>query len=600
MRDKLYRITFDNYLKKSLNQDKPSSYNNYLNTTAGDKLNQHIQNVPARYSDFIKFIYPYLCNTQLFLTLSDYRIMTQNKAIIFSNASEFFNYFNTFSGVLGFFIDFTDSYFQKLYKLYYSYLIQNYLSQIYMNLHANFYMINKEIIFIDPNYTDIGTGDDTIRMLQRYGVSDSNLKPLLKAIPKILDNSSFHTSAPCCCSNYSFNFSFRKNIFHAYFTDEGIKYEKCSNEYMNTHVISTVDPVHFTEESFIQSWIDILYAITGGIKENIDNLSMLCALIMTNYYKNINYALPSKNCSPLSLYIIYAPEEQAATLRYWLKSLVPYDYEESDYQLKDITKTNNIFNLIRQNYRFPTYIPVEPSKSKESELQIETIKKLIKRKEINIKDNHGINHTLINHLPIICFVNNQQQLSYLQANFKTKTFSFEPYTVPINAEYNLERAQLLIDFLSIYGLKMLFDTNFKRNVRPNEPIVAESITQRFINDCLKPEPNHTFYADDLYDVYSYYYHLFYTDSPLSKICFNKELRKMLPYEYEYKKPRHSRSDNRYAFIGINIDENNAKKAAEYAYNIRKDISKKSVSDYLINVQNSVNEILQTLHNNLSK
>lgn len=625
MSDKLYRITFDNYLNKSLSQRKASSYKNNLNTTASDKLWQHLQNAPAKYSGFIEFIIPYLYPPNIFFALQDNLIMTQAGTIIFSNAVDFFGYmkknYNEFPNVLDFYIDFTDPYFQKLYKLCYSYLkcykdipspYNRYMAYIYkslkhnndlypifMNPHTYFHMLNKELSYKQPSDKRIVLGQDIISMLSSYGISANKLIPLLRIIPKLLDNSAFHTSAPCCSSNYSFNFSHKRNIFHAYFIDDEIKYEKCQNEYMCAPIISTVDPEHFTAISPMQSWIDILYAITGGIKKNMDNFSMICALIMTNYYKNINYTLPSKNCSPLSLYIIYAPEKQAALLRYYLQCLIPSAYEESDYQLKDITKTKNLLNLVKQNYIYPSYIPVKPSESKESESQIETIKKIMQRKEIHIKDSYGINHTIINHLPIICFVNNPKQLSYLQANFKTKIFSFMPHDASINAEYSTKDCQLLINFLSIYGLKMLFDINHQQN-RPNEPIATESVTQCFIKDCLKPEPNHACYADYLYEVYSNYYQLFYIGSPLSKICFTKELRKTLPYEYEYKKPRHSRSDNRYAFIGINIDINKAQKAAEHAANIRKNISEKSVSDYLINVRNSVNEILQTLHNNLPK
>ena len=468
--------------------------------------------------------------------------------------------------------------------------------QFFFSSTLPFHYINKEIFFNDPYFKDSGFSTNVTKMLLRHCNHPKKFIPLLKALPKIMDNSFFHTSAPCCSSNYSFNFYSKGSSFYAYFNDGKIKYEKNNNEYMTNLTLINLDK--YTQISCSQSWFDILYDITGGIKQNLDNFAILFSLITTNYYKNIYYTLPSKNCSPISLYIVYAPQKQAKAIRYWLENILFTGSTESDYQLKDIIKTKNILELIHQNYNFPTYIPVHPSKFNESEAQIKTIKKLIQRKEITVKDNYGLNHTLLNNLPVVCFVDNPDQLRWLQANFQTKLFAFKPVHTPYAPNYELKKRKDLISSLSIYGLKLLYDSNFKYKTNNNSHIEAENIIETFINDCLKFEADHTYYADDLYDFYVNYYKIIYGNNPLTKICFTKEMRKLLPCQY--KKPRHSRSDNRYAFIGINIDEEKALKLPERTDNLRKDINKQSFTDYILDMQDTVNEVLQALRNNIYK
>lgn len=235
-----------------------------------------------------------------------------------------------------------------------------------------------------------------------------------------------------------------------------------------------------------------------------------------------------------------------------------------------------------------------PSKLKESEAQIAKIKKLIQRKEIKVKDKYGLSHSLINHLPVICFVDNPKQLSWLQANFKTKTFIFSSFYYQ---DRKFDNVKSLSGLFSIHGLKLLYDSNFGYDKNQNQNTDDENITEAFIRDCLKPEKGHACYADFLYNAYTNYYHLFYPGEPLTKICFTKEMRKLLP-SCQYKKPRHSRTDSRYAFIGINIDKEKSERVSAHADKMRWDTEKQSFKSYLNSITDHANKILNTLRDSV--
>ena len=610
----MYLIEFDNYLKNK-HQAKWGdthirSFNGFITPSysAFEMLKTHLQNASSHYISFLEFACPYLFHPDVFTAVQGGLIKLQKGSCCFSDSRELFDYILLQSNAIGYEINFEDAYFQKLYDLYYSYLktysripspYNRYISNVYKSFYtipplydsfirpfAYFRIINKELFYSDPIYED--TGFNVISMLLRHCNSPKKITPILKMLPRIMDDSNIVTSIPCCNSNYSFNFTANKKLYYAYFSSENIKCEPNVNPH--TNLMISIDLDSFQEFSLQNSDIDFLYTITGGIKKNIDNLSVLCAIIMTNYYKNIRYTLPSKNCSPLSLFIVYAPGECLECIHYYLEMLVLSKSLKINYQLKDIIRTKNIFDLIVQNYCNPTYIPVMPSKSKELENQIAKIKKLIQRKEIKIKDKYGLSHSLINHLPVICFVDNPKQLSLLQANYKTKTFNFSFFQY-LDRRYDIN-VKLLSGLLSIHGLKLLYDSNFGYGKNQNQNTDVENITEAFIRDCLKPEEGHACYTDYLYKVYTNYYHLFYAGEPLTKICFTKEMRKLLP-NCQYKKPRHSRSDSRYAFIGINIDIEKAESISLHADKTQEGTAQ-SFKSYLNSIKDNANEILLTL------
>ena len=620
MSEKMYLIEFDNYSKnKSFPKQSGMHIRSFKSTIAAnrnvlDMISTHLRNAPSHYESFLEFACPYLFRPDMFAAVQNGLIQLQNSSYIFSASRELFDFISMQSNVIAYEINFEDVYFKKLYNLYYSYLktyssipspCNRYISNVYnsfysllplyhifMNPAAHFLYINKVLFFRDPICNDAGF--NVIDMLLRHCNSPKRIVPLLKALPKIMDDSLFVTSAPCCSSNYSFNFTANEKLYYAYFSGENIKCEQNVNLYTNPRISINLD--NFSEISLQDSAVDLLYEITGGIKKNIDNLSVLCAIVTTNYYKNIRYTLPGKNISPLSLFIVYAPKEQLELIHYWLAVLNLHKNPETGYQLKGIIKTKNILDLIVQNYCNPSYIPVMPSKTKESEIQIAKIKKLIQRKEIKVKDRYGLSYSLINQLPVICFVDNPKQLSWLQANFKTKTFSFSLFPIK-PGEYTIDNFELLSGLLRIHGLKLLHESHFGYDKNQKQNTDVENITEVFIRDCLKPEEGHAFYADNLYKIYTNYYHLFYTGEPLTKICFTKEMRKLLTC-CQYKKPRHSRSDNRYAFIGINIDTEKAVSISAHADKMQKDTTKQSFNIYLNNIKDNANKILHTLYDSV--
>ena len=589
------------------------------------ELLSHMQKAPAEYISFIEYISNYPPNPNMYYTIQNKLIGLKNSITIFPGPQEFFTHvLSQSSNVFEFNVNYNKAYIWQLYNLFYSYFrfygeipspYNRYIANVYktakfnpqlnyilMNPSLYFNYINKEIFFYDPIYNDFGLGLDVINMLQRYQeksrISPSKFGSLLNTLPKIMDSSSFYASAPHCTSNYSFIFSAKGKEFYAYFINDGIKLYSKTDKHVSVKSLFNLD--EFTQINCIQYWAYILYEITGGTKQAMDNFSILCSLIMTNYYKNIRYTLPSKNCSPLSLYLVYAPQDQIMLIRYWLENILLPAYNESNYQLKDITKTKNIIELIRKNILLSEYIPVIPSKSKDTEAQVNTINKIIHRKKIEVKDTYGLKHTLINHLPVICFVHDPIQLEKLQSNFKkTRVFTFKPS--PSLSKYKRENSKQLSCLLSIYGLKMLYDSNFKNNSGIKWQEQTENVIERFINEFIKLEDGCICYADDLYEIYADYYSSVYGGSPYTRICFIKEFRKLLSnrsWSCQYKKPRKSRSDNRYAFIGISIDEEKVKETAAQAKETNPDTNKTAFIKYLNDMQDTVNEILQSLYNGL--
>lgn len=379
---------------------------------------------------------------------------------------------------------------------------------------------------------------------------------LFNIIPKLLSPDNFYTSAPCCTNNYSFNFNYEGELYHAYFKESGLTYEKAPNKYMTVHFY--IDLKKHKNIQLSNSAIQALYSISGGAKKDLDTFAILCAILSSNYYSNTTYTMPSKNVSPLCLYTIFAPSKELEYLIYLISALYFHSQNSSVPKIKELPKTSCIIDLVNMNLSSSHNAILATPSLIESTTQINLVQKIIQRKPLSRKLSDGQNITLLNHLPMLCFTDSQKELNYLNATYKTKVFHFKNIKPPYID--SIEKVSMFMTFLCIYGLHLLYTQNWHTSSSSSETLqnTSQSIVQRFLHDCTSPDAEAYTYADDLYEHYVAYCEFSNSGTPLTRISFTKEVRKTCLCEY--KKPRHSRSDNRYAFIGLKKD---AKKSMEF-------------------------------------
>lgn len=613
MEAKVYTKTFNEYLPKSqrlMNID----YNKF--NKAFSDFTAHVNRAPDNYHSFCQMLY-----LNFFSRLPDLyayapsTLISRSTGKVFSNASDLFlfismelakvyPYYNAYLTSL----DFTHPYLKQLYTHYYS-CVSTYkkglgsfalfLKDIYKlypsshPLHDVLIMYNFFFSCTDKNLEYRQNSckiNDCIRYIYDLDPSlatDKHRKKKIKLfqkIPKFLPYDSFHTSAPECTTNYSFNFCYENSLYHAYFKESELTYESAPNKYMTVPFLVDIKSCENIQLS--DSAIRVLYNISGGSKKDLDMFAVLCAILSSNYYSNTTYTMPSRNISPLCLYTIFADSENLKYLM-WLISVLYFPIVTFPFsKAKEITKTLHIMNLVNCNLS-PSYsaIPTTPSLT-ESNIQIATIKKIIQRKPISRKLPDGQNITLLNHLPMLCFTHSQKELNYLNTTYKTKVFHFK--NVIPDYFNQIEEANMLMAFLCIYGLHLLYTQNWHTSTlaRKKAQDTSQTIVQRFLRDYTSSDENAYIYAKDLYDYYIEYCNLSNSGTPLTRILFVREVRKTCLCEY--KKPRHSRSDNRYAFIGL-------KKDIEKSNEFEKKMNKEHTNITLENFSTELSEPLQIVN-----
>ncbi len=572
MTKKPYTKTFNNYIPKKTNN---LPYN--IPQDIESHFYPYIQKAPEKTKFFCIRLIENLPFAMLDLTITrSSKLMSRSNGIIFNNATEFYsfivkmfstgtpeycNYFNSLS--------FDSDYFETLYGEYCSYISKSqkkwvffsgYINDIYKYyppqhfLYQAFLEYNNFFLCVDQNLLFKDNRQSTYDMFTLDQTLNNQKIKLFNKIPQLLSSNNFYTSAPCCTSNYSFNFNFNGEFYHAYYADSKIKYERTRNSYAPLTFCISLKECKNLQLSDVA--IHLLYNISGGYKKGLDMFAILCAIISTNYYKNSVYVLPSKNCSPLQLYTVFSSKSQLDFLIAIICALYFSEGDTEAYELKKLMTNETLGKLLHLNLTgaYPA-IPVIPSSSKESEVQIAKAKKIIQRKPLSFKCFRGQTYTLLNHLPIVCFTDVQGELNYLNTIYRTKVFHFK-HIIP-NMEgltrIPIKDAKMLIFFLSIYGLHLLYSQNWHISTT-NTQIEKNSCNflQQFLNDCISFETGAITYANQLYDAYSSYCKFAQLGTPLTPIVFTKEIRKICLCEY--KKPRHSRTDNCYAFIGMKKDE----------------------------------------------
>lgn len=137
---------FNDYKKnKSTNAASIISFERYIKSyqKSTSKLIEHMQHTPLEYKSYLESINYYLFNANMFTTVQNSFIVLKDGSLKFSTSKEFFTYLSSLNAD-NIKINFDNTYFNKLYRLYYSYLkcyesipkpYNGYISNVYRNLN---------------------------------------------------------------------------------------------------------------------------------------------------------------------------------------------------------------------------------------------------------------------------------------------------------------------------------------------------------------------------------------------------------------------------------------------------------------------------------
>lgn len=194
------------------------------------------------------------------------------------------------------------------------------------------------------------------------------------------------------------------------------------------------------------------------------------------------------------------------------------------------------------------------------ECKNQLLKKLVNSKNITYKDATMGKITLKNELPIICCINSHEELVYFQNNHSFRMLDFRCIDfVKLKKDLSIivgtgTRSHTLLYYLVMLG-EYFLRTPQKIEKKPTPIIPHDEIINNFFSLCTHTDtPKDFVYADELYNVYGYFFEKNYIGTPLKRTQFVAKLK--LQSNFIYKRPHVSRDiQNKYAFCGLSLKEN---------------------------------------------
>lgn len=204
-----------------------------------------------------------------------------------------------------------------------------------------------------------------------------------------------------------------------------------------------------------------------------------------------------------------------------------------------------------------------------SETTLKNLRRLLKGKSIPVKTDILQPQNYINHLHILCITDDRRKARFLKQKLKANLIDFSAAVQPTDRKpyYTDEELNWLRLNFTAYGLKL--KTLQHRNLadpcpfqtKPDDASIRDSETEveAFLLECCRPQKNAFCTTKELYDWYVQYVQRTYPgQAPLwSKICFNKELRKVFAADHSkqivYKRDRSSRqARSLYGYAGLRL------------------------------------------------
>lgn len=213
---------------------------------------------------------------------------------------------------------------------------------------------------------------------------------------------------------------------------------------------------------------------------------------------------------------------------------------------------NNIFEGTKLLY-------VEKSSSSLSDAQLKKLKQYLKGSKVTGTDKKFGSVSFRNTNPIICFSNNQKELTYLEQNLPCVRINLDFIDAILSLE-TPDPYQYFNDYewlricLPLYGVYLLAEKKYHHQPLPKnkklKPVVStDTVTGDFLNICCVLSANDFVYTDELYSAYCFYYQNVHNSEPLKRTQFVKSLKQISGLTY--KRPHTSRNEpNKYAFAGV--------------------------------------------------
>lgn len=194
------------------------------------------------------------------------------------------------------------------------------------------------------------------------------------------------------------------------------------------------------------------------------------------------------------------------------------------------------------------------------ECKNQSLQKLVNSKNIAYTDTIMGKITFKNKLPLICCISSHEELVYFQNNYTCRILDFR------HTDFTAVRDNLSVLVRSatskpalLYYLVMLGEhflrTSQKKSQKPTPIIPHDDIINSCLSLCIYSDNSKDFvYADELYNVYCYFFEKNYVAVPLKRTQFVAKLK--LHSNFAYKRPHVSRNvQNKYAFCGLTLRDN---------------------------------------------
>ncbi|ROR28519.1 hypothetical protein EDD66_104101 [Mobilisporobacter senegalensis] len=380
-----------------------------------------------------------------------------------------------------------------------------------------------------------------------------------KATSSVDDENNFITNANYIYFNNNRDLS---KIFYNYHEKKFVEEKADSNQKLSKLKIGELP-------TFSQKLFDFL-ELTFGDNENGFN----------EYARFITACVcPSKLIEP-KLYVIQGDELSCNMIKNFTDDILSSDGNQKGERIGKWSYFNTPYNIpswIDQDMReFVYYAEVDSMGTPEMK-NIKLLKKLIMGKKVTKEDTLVKKIVYRNTLPLIYFSTRQENFNWIHHNLPYKIIDMNHFNKNINEIekkiHELSKMDLysLKIFFIFYGLKLLSiqDQNNKQTADSKVSTTqtgSDDAIDIFLSDfCTIDKSDKTLftYFSDLYNAYHTFYEKKYFSKSISERKFIKELKgKEI---FEYKKPRTSRTDSKWAFIGIKV---NAPKLNEEYYEIK--------------------------------
>lgn len=307
------------------------------------------------------------------------------------------------------------------------------------------------------------------------------------------------------------------------------------------------------------SMVSFLYKLMNGDFQNFINLSLLFA----------NIASPEL-ITPKLFLISYSDGENEysmAEMFIWMVELIfngmtndPSGFNKMFATIGQLVQKKNLSDLADCYFKNLRAIYILKGESKLSELQLNNLKQHVRGSRVQAKDPKIGAVYFKNTCPIVCFSNNQKEISFLEQNvpcvrIRLEDVKLDKRDIP-NPQLYPEAYEWAKLCISLYGLYLLAEKKFYKIPLPKAKkiptsVASDSIVNAFLGECCMAAGDFI-YADELYQAYCEYHQTVYGNTPLKRVQFATILRRS---GISYKRPHVSKdAPNKYAFMDIALKE----------------------------------------------